>query len=102
MVNATEDTFAQLIGYEGQVIAYFTAPWCHACKKTTTLLTAFEGRYPKYKIVKIDIEECPKLSVKMNIQSIPTVIIFKDGYQKTRNVGSSLTMPKLINMLDQE
>jgi thioredoxin 1 len=44
---------------------------------------------PNVSIGKLDIDECPELAEKLGIQSIPTVIFFKDGAEVKRIVGLS-------------
>jgi thioredoxin 1 len=42
----------------------------------------------KVKIVKLNVDENPKTAAKYGIQSIPTLMIFKDGQMASRQIGA--------------
>jgi thioredoxin 1 len=42
---------------------------------------------PDVAVAKLDIDECPELAEKFGIQSIPTVVFFKNGAEVRRFVG---------------
>ncbi|WP_457323969.1 thioredoxin family protein [Roseateles sp. P5_E11] len=62
------------------VLIDFWAPWCGPCM---TLLPTLEALAPMYdgslKIVKVNIDECPALAEKFNVQGIPYLVLAKGG-----------------------
>jgi len=52
----------------------------------------------KYKVAKVDIDECPKTAAKYQIKGVPTVMVFKGGQVKGQHVGvtNKETLIKLL------
>jgi len=72
----------------GVVLVDFFAAWCRPCRMQLPILEQlapdFEGRA---KIIKVDTEQAQSVALLFGVQSIPTLIILKDGKKVTQFVG---------------
>jgi len=93
--------FNELINGEDPVLVDFHAEWCGPCKTMAPILQEVKSDLGgKVRIVKIDIDRNPKVAQKFQVQSVPTLILFKGGKQRWRQSG---VVPKhaLLQVIDQ-
>ena len=70
------------------VVADFYAPWCGPCRVLAPMLDKLSGPLAdKIKFVKINVDESPGIAQNFSVQSIPTLIFFKDGKVADRLTG---------------
>ena len=81
--DATDATFmADVIeaSRAGPVIVDFWAPWCGPCKQLGPALEkAVRAAKGAVKMVKVNIDENPRIAAQLRVQSIPTVYAFDNG-----------------------
>ena len=71
------------------VVVDFWAEWCGPCKMIAPALDEISASLgDKVKIVKLNVDEAGKTAEKYNIQSIPTLMIFKGGEVADIKVGA--------------
>ncbi len=89
-VNVTDRTFHdEVISYPGTVLVDFWAPWCGPCRTIGPVLEQLAGKYVgKVKIAKLNVDENPLTASQYAVQSIPTMIFFKNGKKGNRLVGA--------------
>src|SRR2546422_10109647 len=76
--DATFDS--EVLKATGPVVVDFWAEWCGPCRMIAPALEEISGSLgAKVKIVKLNVDENPQTAAKYGIQSIPTLMIFKDG-----------------------
>lgn len=71
------------------VLVDFWAPWCGPCKALAPTIDELAGEFEgKVKIGKLNTDENPESAVKFRINSIPNMIIFKDGQPVDQLIGA--------------
>ena len=82
------ENFDKLIQSSKPVLVDFYAEWCGPCKiMKPRLLDVAERIGDQVKIVEVNIDIEKELARRFHIQSVPTLIIFKDGNQRWRQSG---------------
>lgn len=72
----------------GVVMVDFWAEWCGPCKMAGPIIDDLSNEYTgKAVMAKVDVDAEPELASKFGVMSIPTVILFKDGKEVSRQVG---------------
>lgn len=80
--------FQELINSERPVLIDFFATWCQPCKVQSSVLNSVKENVGETaRIVKIDIDNYPKISQEMGVRSVPTLMIFKEGEMLWRGSG---------------
>ena len=93
------ENFNELIQSSKPVLIDFYAEWCGPCKVMKShLLDVAERMGDNAKIVTVDIDKEKDLAERFRIQSVPTLIIFKQGKQLWRQSGviSANALTKLL------
>ena len=85
VVGADEfDTATQ----SGVVLVDFFATWCRPCRMQLPILEQIAPDYEgKAKIIKVDTDQAQDIAVRFGVQSIPTLVLFKNGEKVTQFVG---------------
>jgi thioredoxin 1 len=88
MEELTEKNYDQTIK-KGLHLVDFWAPWCGPCKMQTPILEELEKEYTEaeLQISKVNIDEYPEIARRYGIQSIPTMLILRDGQLVKQIVG---------------
>ena len=79
---------AEVLKSDVPVMVDFFAEWCGPCKMMAPIVDELaEENKGKWKVGKCDIDKNPELAQKFSVQSIPTVLFFKDGQVVDKVVG---------------
>lgn len=94
-------TFKELIAGNKPVLVDFSAEWCGPCKMLSPILDELKKMIgEKATVIKIDVDRNPKAAAAYKIQSVPTLLIFKNGEVKWRQSGV-MQANSLKQLLDQ-
>jgi thioredoxin 1 len=94
-------TFEELIDSETPILIDFFATWCGPCKTLTpTLQQLAKDVGDKIRIIKIDVDQNPKLATKYRVSGVPTLILFKKSELKWRQSGV-LSLPQLKAIVEK-
>ena len=94
-------TLNEIIQSDKPVLVDFFATWCGPCKTMAPILTDVKKEIGDHAtIVKVDIDKNTQAANAYQVQSVPTLIIFKNGKQLWRQSGV-VTKANLVSVLQK-
>lgn len=89
-ITITDATFDEEVkGASQPVLVDFWADWCGPCKMIAPVLEEIAvNRGDTLKVAKLNIDDNLEITTRFDVQSIPTLILFKDGEPVARIVGA--------------
>lgn len=80
---------SEVLNADKLVLVDFFATWCGPCRQMLPVMEELSSELgSQVKIVKMDVDEAPKTPDMFDIQSIPTMILFKNGQMVDKKLGA--------------
>jgi thioredoxin len=84
------DTFDAAIAVSKPVLVDFWAPWCKPCLFAAPVLKEIHDELADvFDVAKVNVEDHPELGERFDVQGIPCFVLFRDGAEVDRLVGSA-------------
>ena len=71
----------------GTTLVDLYADWCGPCKMIAPIIEEIATERTDINVGKVNVDTDPQIAIKYGVQSIPTLIVFKDGKEIARDVG---------------
>ena len=88
MIFTDENFNEEVLKSDKPVMVDFFAQWCGPCKMMGPIVEELAKEHEaSWKIGKLDVDEATEMAEKYAVQSIPTIIFFKEGKEVDRMIG---------------
>lgn len=95
----TDSTFEDVIKDNTLILIDFWAPWCGPCTKVSPLLDEISEEHGIL-VGKLNVDENILKSTEYAVHSIPTMVLFEDGFP-VKTITGAMPKHKLLKELDQ-
>ncbi len=88
IIHVNSDNFnEEVLESDKTVVVDFFANWCGPCQMIAPVLEEIAEEDANIDIAKIDVDESPELAIKYGINSIPALLVFKNGECTNTAIG---------------
>lgn len=87
MKKINELEFKELFESGKTIVIDFYADWCSPCRALGPIMEELESNYPNIVFCKVNVDEEENLAYGFKVQSIPNVIMIKDGQIVANSLG---------------
>ena len=88
IIKIKEEEFEEkVLKNNKKVLVDFYADWCGPCRMLSPIIEEIAKENDEYEFVKVNVDDCPDVSRKYGIMSIPTLIVFENEVEKKKTLG---------------
>lgn len=88
VLHITMENLEQEILHAGKpALIDFWATWCGPCRMMGPVIDDYAAAHPEYVVAKVNVDEESQLAAAFGIQSIPTLVVIKEGKATAMAVG---------------
>lgn len=98
IVITKENFDDEVRNYKGTVLLDFWAGWCGPCMMLSPVVSEIAEELDDVKVGKVNVDEQPELSAAFRVESIPLLVVVKDGVIQKQSVGY-VPKQRIIDML---
>lgn len=87
-IDVTKNTFDSIVVKSDKtVLVDFWASWCGPCKMLAPVIHQISEELDVIKVCKINVDEEAELAAAFGINTIPTLVVIKNGKEIGRSIG---------------
>jgi len=100
VITVTKDNFEEkVLNSDKTVLLDFYADWCGPCMMVSPIVDEIANENASLTVGKINVDNDPELANAYGVQSIPTLIVIKDGKVATEAIGLR-TKEQILEMIN--
>ncbi len=89
VLQVTKHNFEeQVTNSEKPVLLDFWADWCPPCRMMAPIVDAVAEDHPEIRVGKVNVDEEQELALQFQVESIPTLVVIRNGAEAARQVGA--------------
>ena len=102
VISTDDQGFDKTVLQSGEpVLVDFWAPWCGPCRLVAPVVDELAGEYAgRLRAVKVTVDDSQEVAGKYGIQSIPSLVFFKNGQEVKRVIGA-LPKAQIARAIDE-
>ncbi len=99
VIKVTKENFEEIKNSEKTVLLDFYADWCGPCRMVSPLVDEIAEENPQYLVGKINVDDQPELAATFGVNTIPTLVVLRDGKIVNQSAGAR-PKPQILAMLE--